>query len=136
MHRDLLGEFGRRNEERERMVVGLGQESNSTGATERADPLQDVRRRDTSLLDERAGDRDAEAELGAFLEKSREPVERRSVAPFGNPAEDREIPVLVEVRAARTEVQVAEPGQSPRLVQVEIQNDLQIRIPSVRIASR
>ncbi len=136
MHRDLLGELGRGDEEGERVVVRLRQEGDAPGPTERAKSFEDIRGDQTGLLDERPRDGEAEPELGVGPDKPQEPVERRPVASLGDPLEDPEVPVEVEVRAAGPEIEVAEPGEPPGLMEVEIQDDPQIGIPSARIASR
>jgi hypothetical protein len=71
-----------------------------------------------------------------LLQGSQNPVEGRPVTAFGDPPEDREIALDIEVRATAAEVEVAEAGEPPRLVEMEIEDDLQTCLPWVRIASR
>jgi hypothetical protein len=133
---DLLAQLRGREEEREGVVVRLGQERDPAGSTDRAQPFEDVGGSETRLLDERAGDREAEPELRVMLEHAEEAVEGGPIAALGDPPEDVEVPVEVEVGTPRAQVEVTEPGESPRLVEVEVEDDLQGRIPSARIASR
>ena len=70
-----------------------------------------------------------------LLERAVEPVERRSIAPFGDPPEDLEVPVDVEVRPTAPEVEETEPAETPGLVQVEVEDDLQRRSLRASLAS-
>ena len=118
------------------MVVRLREKGDLAGPTERAETVEDVGGREPRLLDERTGDGQAEPELRSGFDQAEEPVQRGSVGTLGDPLEDREIAVDIEVRPTRAEVEVAEPREPPGLVQMQIEDDLQIRIPSARIASR
>ncbi len=70
-----------------------------------------------------------------LLQGAEEPVERRPVAPLGDPPKDAEVPVDVEVRTTAPEVEEAEPAETPGLVQMEVEDDLQGRSLRASLAS-
>jgi len=136
MQGDFLAELGRRNEEGERMIVRFGEERHPPGSVERAKPFDNVRSGEAGLLEEGPGEREAEPELREFFEGALEAVECRAIGALGDPLEDREVPIDIEVRPAGAEVEESKPSEPPWLVKVEVENDLQNRTPEARIASR
>lgn len=136
MQLDLFAQLGGRDEERERMVVRLGEQRDATGPVQRPQSVDDVGGGEASLLEKRSGDRKAESELGKLVEGAMKPVEGRSVRSLGDSPEDREVSVNVKVGPAGTEVEEPESSETPGLVEMEIENDLQGRPPLARIASK
>jgi len=118
------------------MIVRFRQEGDPTGLVERSKTLDDVRSGGPRLFEERSGDRQAESKLGELLEGTAQSVERGAVRALSDAAEDRQVAVDVEVRPAGAEVEKPEPAEAPRLVKVEVEDDLQGRTPGAPIASR
>jgi len=136
VQRDLFAELGRGNEEGERMIVRFGKERDPPRSVERAKPIDDVGSGEASLFEERPGEREAQAKLRELFERVLEAVEGRAIRALGDPLEDREVSVDIEVRATRAKVEESKPSEPPRLVKVEVEDDLQSRTPEARIASR
>jgi hypothetical protein len=136
VHRDLLAELGRGEEESEGVVVGLAEERDPAGPVQVPQSVDHIGGGHAGLFDERSGDREAEPEVGEIIEGPTETLESRSIRPLGDPLEDREVAVDVEVRFAGAEVREPESPEPPRLMEVEIEDDLQGRTPVPRIASR
>jgi len=88
------------------------------------------------LLEKCPRKRETEPELRELLERAVEPVERGSVGALRDPFEDRKVPLHVKIRTAGTEVKETKSSESPGLVEVEVEHDLQGRTPPARIASR
>ena len=136
MHRHLFAQLGRRNQEREGMVVGLREQGNPTRPVQGPQPVDHIGGRQSSLLEERPGQGETEPELGEVIERSVEPVERGPVRALGDPLEDGEVTVDVKIRTPRAQVEEPEPTESPGLMEMEVEHDLQGRTPAARIASR
>ncbi len=135
MQLDLLVELGWGKEKGEGVVVRLGDEGYLARPIELANAVEDLGRGQAGLLEEGPGDRETEAELRALARCPKEPVEGRKVAPVRDPPEDRQVAIDIKIRPSRTQVEVPEPGEPPRLVHVQVEDDLHRR-PATSIASR
>ena len=136
MQLHLLAELRWRHEEREGVVVGLREQRDPPGPMENTKSVDHIGGGETCLFEKRPRDGETQAKLGVLLERSAKSVEGRPIRPFRDPPEDGEVPVHVEVRAPRPEVEEPEPAETPGLMQVKIQDDLQGDSPFAPMASR
>ena len=128
VHVDLHFELGFGVEESQAVVIGLGDQFDPSRVSQVLEGLQRFRRQFFQLFDDRAGDRQAEFELGIMFQELEQPGVGRQVGFLGDFLENTFVAGLVvvgsvEIIMVHTAVKQGIVPHPVRLVDVQVEHD-------------